>query len=144
MAQVFEDFISEIQTDMVDVCLEYVQDQADYIYIYGATEEHMYYGSYFYKIGGEFVEKDKVNRIIPGIDTSASVQTQVGKILVEDLLKLKSVCEHFGRKLPTEIKLVYDVEKNSLTADYSYENTLEKSGLIGADAVENWFENLNS
>lgn len=34
MEKTFEDYFSEIQSDMVDICLEYVQDRADEVYIY--------------------------------------------------------------------------------------------------------------
>lgn len=35
---IFEDYFSELQADMVSICLEYVQGKADKIYIYAAFE----------------------------------------------------------------------------------------------------------
>ena len=38
MGKVFEDYFSELQTDMVEICLEYVEDRAEKIYIYSSFE----------------------------------------------------------------------------------------------------------
>ncbi|EQB36670.1 hypothetical protein M948_16695 [Virgibacillus sp. CM-4] len=34
MSKVFEDYFSELQADMVGICLEYVENEAEDIYIY--------------------------------------------------------------------------------------------------------------
>lgn len=34
MSKVFENYFSELQADMVSICLEYVDDRAEKIYIY--------------------------------------------------------------------------------------------------------------
>ena len=39
MGKVFEDYFSELQTDMVEICLEYVEDRAEKIYIYCFLKE---------------------------------------------------------------------------------------------------------
>lgn len=36
MTKIFEDFFSEYQADMVSICLEYVNEKADTVYIYCA------------------------------------------------------------------------------------------------------------
>ena len=36
MSKVFEDYFAELHTDMVDICMEYVEYQADKIYILGS------------------------------------------------------------------------------------------------------------
>lgn len=52
MYQVFEDKFSEIQTDMIDICLEYANYDADMVYIYASSESNMVTCNYFYKING--------------------------------------------------------------------------------------------
>ena len=37
------------------------------------------------------------------------------------------VCIEYSRPMPTEMKLIYDVKKNSLKAEYKYENTYSES-----------------
>lgn len=39
MKKVFEDYFSEIQADMVAICLEYVEKRAERIYIYCSCEK---------------------------------------------------------------------------------------------------------
>ena len=36
--KVFEDYFTELQADMVSICMEYSEDSADMIYIYGSCE----------------------------------------------------------------------------------------------------------
>lgn len=38
MGKVFEDYFSELQTDMVEICMEYVEDRSEKIYIYCSFE----------------------------------------------------------------------------------------------------------
>jgi cell fate regulator YaaT (PSP1 superfamily) len=38
MTKVFEDYFSELQADMVSICLEYVSNKADMIFIYASNE----------------------------------------------------------------------------------------------------------
>ncbi len=42
MPKVFEDYFSELQANMVAVCLEYVEDRADDIFIYCSYEPKIY------------------------------------------------------------------------------------------------------
>ena len=45
--------------------------------------------------------------------------------------------------MPTEIKLVYDVKKNSLTANYVYENLwIDSDTKLGLDIFNEWFEEI--
>ena len=41
MEKMFEDYFSEIQADMVSICLEYVEKRAEKIYIYCSFENGM-------------------------------------------------------------------------------------------------------
>ena len=34
----FEDKFSELQADMISICMEYVEDKADKVYVYGSIE----------------------------------------------------------------------------------------------------------
>ncbi len=52
MGKIFENHFSEIQTDMVDICLEYVEDRAEKIYIYCSFEGGVQSCNFFYKVNG--------------------------------------------------------------------------------------------
>ena len=59
----FEDKFMEVQASMSALALEYVQDQAEKVYIYCISEEALQSYKVFYKINGIVVEMDKVNEV---------------------------------------------------------------------------------
>lgn len=61
MNKVFEDFFSELQADMVSICLEYVSNNADTIFIYCSFEEKVISSDFFFLINGKVVRKNKLN-----------------------------------------------------------------------------------
>ncbi|MFD0898257.1 immunity protein YezG family protein [Loigolactobacillus binensis] len=140
MAQVFEDEFGKIQVDMVSICREYVSDRADKIYIYGTAEDNQYYCSFFYNINGVLLKKHKVNEQLDNVDVSENMQMQVNHILVDDLLEIEKAAKKYERKMPTELKLIYDVKKNNLDADFRYDKVLEKNDMAGFEMADRWFD----
>ena len=59
----FEDNFLEVQASMISLAMEYVQNQAEKIYIYCISEEALQSYKVFYKINGIVVEMDKVNKL---------------------------------------------------------------------------------
>lgn len=43
----FEDRFSELQADMVSICMKYVEDRADKVYVYASCEEEIISSSFF-------------------------------------------------------------------------------------------------
>ncbi|MGL5150830.1 MAG: hypothetical protein ACRC7N_09710 [Clostridium sp.] len=147
MSKVFEDYFSELQADMVSICLEYVDNRAEKIYIYGSFEEGVVSSDYFYNINGKVLERHKLNDAI--IDTekkyNTSVERQKGviKILNTDIKSMMKLCKEYQREMPTEIKLVYDVSKNSLRAEYEYDLVYSNDLVKTADDIAmEWFEKI--
>ena len=140
--KVFEDYLSELQIDMIDICLEYVRDQGDNIYIYCSKEDNMYSVGYFYKINGRLKQREKVNEELPNCDVSN--QRAVLRILMENLQKIEERCKEYNRPMPTEIKLEYDIKKNKVDAQYQYENVYSKHPTKGPNDIEReWFDELS-
>lgn len=146
MSKVFEDYFSELQADMVSICLEYVEDRAEKIYIYCSCEERIISSDFFYCIEGKIKERHKLNNDMNKCnnyiyDTSPERQDAVLEILIEDIKKMKSLCNEYKREMPTEIKLIYDVEKNSLKAEYKYDIVYSNDPVKTADDIAmEWFE----
>ena len=44
----FEDRFSELQADMISICMEYVEDRADKVYVYGTCDEGMISSSFLF------------------------------------------------------------------------------------------------
>jgi hypothetical protein len=151
MAKVFEDYFSELQTDMVSICLEYVDDKADKIYIYCSFESGVVSCDYFYEIKGTVFERHKLNDADSSAfggykyDVSAERQSGVLSIINEDILKLADLCKNYGKAQPTEIKLIYNVSKNSLDAKYKYDMVYSNDPDKTADDIaQEWFDEISS
>lgn len=143
MGKVFEDYFSELQADMVAICLEYAHDKVDNIYIYCSVEDNMFSVGFFYRIKSKLLKRHEINKENPECDVSVGMQKQVMQILIDDLKEIQKRFVEFDREMPTEMKLVYDAYTNKLTADYSYEKIiLEDSNLTAYDVEKKWFEKL--
>lgn len=149
MSKVFEDYFSELQADMVSICLEYVENKADKIYIYCSFEERVISCDFFYCINEKIVRKHKLNNAINiGLekfryDTSEERQKNVLNIINDDIYKLYKLCDEYKREMPTEIKLVYDVPQNSLKAEYKYDLVYSNDPVkTSNDIVIEWFEEV--
>ncbi|WP_113928088.1 DUF600 domain-containing protein [Bacillus sp. P14.5] len=153
MAKVFEDYFSELQTDMVAICLEYVESRAEDVYIYCSYEPDMYVFDVFYKINGKFVFKHNLNDAIIAsdrigerafsYDTSEQRQEAVLEIGLEDLEKIHEKCKEYNKEMPTEMKLHYNVATNSLKANYNYELVYSNDDeLLPDDIFKRWVEEL--
>ena len=149
MGKVFEDYFSELQTDMVEICLEYVEDRAEKIYIYSSFEGGVQSCNFFYKVNGKVVKKSRLNDVIVDgqeeYDVSIPRQRDVMAILNEDMVALRKLCEEYQREMPTQIKLIYDVAANSLNADYSYDIIYSNDNdKMAEDVLEEWYESEKS
>lgn len=148
MSKIFEDYFSEIQTDMVSICLEYVEERAEKIYIYCSFEEGIVSSDYFYNINGKIVERHKLNDMLSSgennYDVSVQRQSGVVKILNMDIKSVIKLCKEYNREIPTEMKLIYNIEENSLKAEYKYELVYSDDPVKTADDVAmEWFEEIS-
>ena len=142
----FEDKFMEIQIDMISLAMEYVQNQAEKVYIYFISEEALLSFDVFYKINGVFVKLHRVNTVLDTkVDDSDNMMFSVLRYGNEDIQKLLDVCQEYGREHPTEMWLVYDAQKNSLDSHYSYEGRYDKDEeLLPSLEFEKWFEEVQS
>lgn len=145
MGKVFEDYFSELQADMVSICLEYVENRAEKIYIYCSYENRMISSDFFYKINGKVIERHKLNDVLVDgqnkYDVSVNRQNSVLKIINGDIMALAKLCQEHQREMPTQIKLVYDVAVNRLNADYGYDLFYSNDeSKIASDIAEEWFQ----
>lgn len=133
MAKVFEDEFMDIQSDMVSLALEALETAGatvDKIYIYAFGTRSQVFFNLFFRKDGKVLLNYQVG--IPD-----DVVGQVIDFGIEDIEKLREVCERYGRQAPCELKLVYDCASGHFDGDYSYDD-LEKSRLSPADVFEKW------
>ena len=139
----FEDKFMEVQASMISLAMEYVQDQADKIYIY-AIADSLYSFNLFYEIKGKVVHKHLVNNFLPD-DSQVDIDLQ--SILlregIRDVENMIEICQEYGREHPTEMWLIYDAKKNSINSRYSYEGRYDKDEeLLPRLEFEKWFEEV--
>lgn len=145
MAKIFEDYFSEIQADMVYECMDYVKGKADKVYIYASREGRMISTDYFFEINGQILERHKLNAISPQYDISTNHQSACLRALNEDVEELEKLCKEHDRPMPTEIKMIYDVKKNSLGIKYKYDNQwLDHKTKTPDDVADEWFEEVKN
>lgn len=147
MSKGFEDYFSELQADMVSICLEYVEKRAQKIFIYCSFEEGLVSSDFFYKICNLILERHKLNDIVNEIQKKYNVtvdrQMAVMDIINEDIEKIYKLCKQYKKEMPTEIKLIYDVENNSLKAEYKYDLVYSNDPVKTADDIAmEWFEEV--
>lgn len=140
---IFEDEFSGKQTDMISLALEYVKavgKKVDMIYIYGSHENNMYIFDLFFKVENNLC---MIHQLADNIDQSLMFQVlQLGN---QDLQALDKICQKYQQPTPTQIKLVYDVTKNSVDAHYSYDNFYSDSDTLTPDDIFNqWFEEVKA
>ena len=136
----FEEEMTELQSDMVDICNEYSKGLADKIFIY-VSYEGLLNTDYFYSINGDIIERHKLNTsgINADFDVSVDCQKQVLNILKEDVHKIKAVCDKYNQPMPTEMRLVYEPKTKKFNAEYKYENqTSDEISVF--DNYDAWFE----
>lgn len=145
MEKIFEDSFSELQADMVSICLEYVEERAEKIYIYCSFESRVVANDFFYKINGKIVKKHKLNDVLAEgqkeYDVSATRQRSVSKVINDNIMSLTKLCQEYQREMPTQIKLVYDVTTGKLNADYNYDLIYSNDEAKTADDIsEEWYQ----
>lgn len=145
MEKVFEDYLSELQSDIVALTLEYAEKIIDYIYIYMSCESNMYDFNVFYKVNQKVLQKSKLNNADNAFVYNTSTERQFA-LLDEgsnDLEKIHDLFKQYDREMPTEIRLIYDVKKNSLDAEYSYEFKYSNAqDLTPYHIFNQWFEEV--
>ena len=146
MNRVFEDQLMDIQSDMISLSLEYVENKEETVYIYVILEDGLVSFDVFYKIGGFISEKSDVNEYLSEkINDSDDIQFSLLEYGIEDAEKIEVLFEENSKEVPTEIRLVYDVKNNSLKSNYIYDAMYEKNeDLSVSDVFEAWIQEEKS
>ncbi|MYL62223.1 DUF600 family protein [Bacillus hwajinpoensis] len=145
----FEDKFSELQADMISICMEYVEGRADKVYVYASREGGVISSKFFYLINNNYVKPHKLNDALEDgdkrYDVSPKKDFMVLRIISEDIEKIEELCKEYNREIPTEMKLVYDVKSSNFKAEYKYELVYRHDEVKTADHIaEEWFEEIKN
>lgn len=136
----FEEEMTELQSDMVDICNEYSCGVADKIFIY-ISYEGLLFPFHFYCIKNKLFHAGNLNEseATVNFDISTDCQRQVATIIKDDTRKIKSVCDKYNQPMPTEMRIVYEPKTKKFRSEYKYEKQFtDDMGL--SDIVNAWFE----
>lgn len=147
--QGFEDRFSKLQADMISICMEYIGDRADKVYVYASCEAYMISSSVYYLINNKYVECHKVNDALENGDNRYDVSTErqfmVLNIINDDVEKIEELCEKYDREVPTELKLIYDAKSGRFQAEYRYDLVHTNDDIKTADDFAGeWFEKIKN
>lgn len=145
----FEEKYSELQADMISICMEYVEDRAEKVYVIASCEENVISGSFFFRIHDTYVECHKVNDALKDgenrYDVSSGRMFKVLEVISEDICRMKKLCKEYNKDKPTEMKLIYDVGSGKFQAEYQYDLVYTHDDTKTANHIANeWFEEIQS
>lgn len=97
----FKDKFMEVQVGMISLAMEYVQDQAEKVYIY-AIADSLYSFKPFYNINGIVIGMEKVNEVATKkVDDSDNMAFALFKYGTEDMQN----CRMFAKNIIVNIRL---------------------------------------
>lgn len=138
MEKVFEDEFMDIQTSIISLCLELVNNKADKIYAYGSIEEKSMSFNAFYVVEGEVVTINKLN-------IGSNMMWEFLDLGASDLKKIKEACHNYDMPIPRELKMIYDVSTGKFDANYKYEEVCSaRTGINAGQVFANWMNEIKS
>ena len=136
----FEKQFSELQADMISVCFEYCERKSDTIFVHFICENNSIFANFFFRIDGNMRKKGRLDD--SGTPVSVMRQKEALSIITNDMRAILSLCDQNSKPVPTEIRIVYDVKKDSLRADYHYDQICSSEKTDRAVSDE-WFDELS-
>ena len=132
----FENAFMDIQASLVSLCLEFVDNNVDKIYIFIYQDCEMQTFNTFFRKDG------KVK-----ITTDFSSDELTDKFLdmgIQEIDNLINICDKYNQKCPNEIKMIYDVKNKSFDATYCYQDYAKTGEKDPDDTLINWLKEEKS
>lgn len=136
MGKKFEDDFMDLQSDLISLCLEVVEQEVDKIYAYCSIEKKSKMFNAFFEVNGKI-------KTLNQLELNKALMMQFLKLGTGDLEKIKSICISNNMPIPTEIKMYYDVKTGKYNAQYKYEEICsEKTGKSAGEVFLNWIKEI--
>ena len=135
----FENELMQKQEDLVGHTLEYYKNDVDKLYIWIESKQKSFSFNAFALKNGEILYTNCVSR--EDFTARDFLAEAVGYIRRE----YKLLREEYGNSVPSETKLVYDFNKNSLEATYLYDGVdgySEDTSLGPYETLMSWEEEI--
>jgi len=146
--KIFEDYFTELQADMVSICMEFSYGLADDIYIYCSAEGNTYAGTAFFAVGNNVAQPHELDDLL---FESGRQKTKIpnfperiealNNIITNNLVKIFIKCKEFNKEMPTEMKICYNVANNRLKSAHKYDLVHSNTDDIMLEDIFNqWYE----
>lgn len=136
MSKVFEDEFMDLQTGLISLCLEITRGKVDKVFAYCSNEKKS-------KMFNAFFEVDGAIKTLNLLGVSNDLTDQFLDIGISDLLKLDSIGEKYNRRVPTELKLYYDVRTRKFRSEYKYEEVCSaRTGKAAGQVFFDWISEM--
>lgn len=137
MSQVFEDALMDVQSELISLCLEVVENRnIDKVYAYCSIEKKSMMFNAFFEVNGKIRTLDQL-----GIDDGLTIQFL--RLGTGDLNKVRDVCERFEMPTPTEIKMIYEKKTGRFGVKYRYDEVCSaKTGISSGEVFDNWISEV--
>ena len=133
MKTYFEEKFMEIQADLISLCLEVTENKVDKIFAYASKEDESTMFNAFFQKSGKIMTINQLE-----IDKKTAMNFL--KVGTGDLDKIIKLCQENKTKVPTEIKMYYEVQTGKYKADYKYnEICSEKTGISAGEVFMKWY-----
>ena len=136
MNKTFEDEFMDLQSGLISLCLEVVEEKASKVYAYCSNEKKSKMFNAFFDVNGEIKTLNQL-----GVPKELSFEFL--KTGTEDLEKVDGICAKHNMPVPTEMKLYYDVKSGKFDAEYKYEEICSaKTGKSAGEVFIEWVSEL--
>lgn len=133
----FEDFFSDILTDIVYFALNFTKKSMDKIYIHCSNEKNCISSNVFFQKDGKKIKRSDIE------DVSDVEQKTLIHSINEKIKEIDFLCKKNKQESPTEIKLIYEVSEKNLVIKLNYENLYSDSkDLVVQNIFDNWFKTI--
>lgn len=140
MDKIFEDEFMDIQTEMVQIGLDFeekVSEDVEKMFLLIFCQGNSFSASIFFKVGNQILEWQDM-RIDGGYDTYINVFFQKE---YEQSKQLQELFRANGRPCPEELRLTYDLETEEFDAEYGYDVPV---GIDIDDLCKVWADELRA
>ena len=132
MDRVFEDEFMDAQSRIISLCVEFAGNRTDKVYAYGSIEESSISFNAFFKIDGQI---KTTNNIAADPDAIWDF-LDLGEA---DLEKIRQICIHYEKPVPTELRMIYDCKSGKIDTEYKYESICSaKTGTDSSEIFMKW------
>lgn len=92
----------------------------------------------FFEVDGGIITINQLNN-------DKKTVMQFLKLGTNDLMDIKKLCEEYDAKVPTELKMYYDVKVGKYKADYQYDEICSaKTGINAGEVFMNWINEVKA